>query len=303
MEKILKKQPVIGFVRYSQKINFGPEKDVFEAEYFEYRFEIFKKVTLESFQQQNDQNFLLLVLHSENMPSHYKQRFHELEESNSFLHNIFVADNAESFNESLKTSYDYVSFEKDAAITFRIDNDDAVQNDFIQKLSAFVKKDFIGYTISVPAIMIVKRMSNQTFMVEERYYPSNSIGLAYVTNRKGYKTIMHESQHHLVNDTNPMIMFAKNAAVGLQTINGENAINSINFYNAKILSAAEFEKYIHKLNFAHLDLSCLRIFRAEKNKLKFGLEKVVKLLIPPIFFLLLQKLRCCKFSNFFFLYF
>ena len=67
MNKIINKAPIIGFIRYSQKINFVSNRDVFEPEYFEYRFKIFKEVTLKSFQQQKNNNFVLLLLHSENL--------------------------------------------------------------------------------------------------------------------------------------------------------------------------------------------------------------------------------------------
>lgn len=290
MKKVLNKAPVLGFVRYSQKIIFGQEKDVFESEYFEYRFEIFKNVTLKSFQQQTDNSFILLLLHSENMPVQYKMRFLELEESNLFLYNIFVEDNQKSFDDALNQSLKYVSFTDDAALTFRIDNDDAVQIDFIKQLRSFVKQDFVGYSISVPTIAIVKRVSNKLYLLEERYYPSNSIGLAYVTGRDDYKTIMKESQHHLVNDTNSMILLAKNAAAGLQTINGENAINSINSENAKIFSDVQFEEYLKENRFENLELSCMRIFPLQ-NSLDFSPIKIIRLLLPPIFFMIFKKLR------------
>ena len=191
MDRIIKKEPIIGLIRYSQKVKFGngeKERDVFEAEYFEYRFNIFKNVTLKSFQQQTDNNFVLLLLHSENMPSDYKDRFIELEKANSFLYNVFIKDTYKAFDEAIKRSVEYVSFEKDVVVTFRIDNDDAVQNDFIHKLSGFLKDDFVGYSISMPSLCIVKRISDMSYMIEERNYPSNSIGLAYVSNSGQYKT-------------------------------------------------------------------------------------------------------------------
>lgn len=292
MEKVLKKSPVIGFVRYSQKIDFGdPHKDVFEASYFEYRFEIFKKVTLKSFQQQTDQNFVLLLLHSEKMPAHYQEQFLELEKCNNFLYNIFLEDSLDSFYEALRKSIDYVSFEDNTAVSFRIDNDDAVHSDFIQNLHRFAKKDFIGCAITLPRIIIIKRVSGRSYMVENRYYPSNSIGLAYVTDRTQYKTIMHESQHHLVNDTNPLMVLAKNEVAGLQTINGENAINTIDSNNAKIFSVEEIEEYLSEHKFYELNLDCLRIFPAEKKTVKVLITKGIILCIPPLFITILEKLK------------
>ncbi|MDQ0478177.1 glycosyltransferase [Chryseobacterium sp. MDT2-18] len=291
--------PVIGFVRYSQSIIFGTGKnarDVFEEEYFEYRFKIFKNVTLKSFQQQTDNNFALLVLHSINMPPHYKMRFLELEKTNLFLYNIFVEDTAESFNDAIKKSIDYVSFQSEAAITFRIDNDDAVQHDFIQKLRSFTKKDFVGYSINVPNVTILKRIANHSYMVEERYYHSNSIGLAYVTGKDPYKTILQVAEHDKINDENPLILLPKNKVSVLMTINGENAINYINPANAKILKKEEFDKYLKERKFESLDLHCLRVFDEINNSSNFSLKKIIGLFVPPVINLALLKIKKLFFS-------
>ena len=294
MDKIIKKAPVIGFVRYSQKVKFSnqeKERDVFETEYFEYRFNIFKSVTLKSFQQQTNNNFVLLLLHSENMPSHYKDRFIELEKANSFLYNIFVKDTHEAYNEAIRSSVEYVSFEKDIVVTFRIDNDDAVQNDFIQRLSDFLKDGFVGYSISMPSLCIVKRISDTSYMIEEGNYPSNTIGLAYVSNREQYKTVKELGCYHtLINVTTPMVLIAQCSARQLQTINGENVENTINETNAKILNKEDLDKYLAEIKMENLNLDCLRIYKTN-GLLKFSLKKIVKLLVPPLFIPILKKIN------------
>ncbi len=280
---MINKAPIIGFIRYSQKIIFGEEhKNVFEPEYFEYRFNIFKEVTLKSFQQQTNPNFVLLLFHSENMPPHYKERFAELEKTNSFLYNIFVKDTWESFNEVIQNSIDYVSFEKDTAITFRIDNDDAVQKDFIEQLSGFLRSDFVGYIISIPMFYVVKRIENQLYMLQERCFPANSIGLANVTYREQYKTVMELGEHHLINDENSMILLPKSTGGGLQTINGENAVNTIDFAKAITLNKEDLVKYLEKRKIENLDLECLRIYKINHStfllkKLRRKLQRILNL--------------------------
>ena len=291
MNKIINKAPIIGFVRYSQKINFVSNRDVFEPEYFEYRFKIFKEVTLKSFQQQTNNNFVLLLLHSENMPSHYKEKFNELEKTNPFLYNIFLKDTQESFNEAILNSGNYATFENDVAVTFRIDNDDAVQNDFIEKLNGFLKNDFVGYTISLPLLYIVKRISNQLYMLQERYYPANAIGLANVTNRDYYKTIFNLGNHDLVNNENSLILFSKSQNGGLQTINGENELNSIDNTRAITLNKEELENYLLKRKIEHLDLECLHIYEEKNLTSKYSFRRLLKLCTPPIYNLIINKLK------------
>jgi hypothetical protein len=289
LDKIINKAPIIGFVRYSQKIKFGNrknEKDVFEAEYFEYRFNIFKNVTLKSFQQQSNSNFVLLLLHSENMPLHYKERFIELEKANAFLHNVFVKDTQEAFNESILNSVKYVSFEKEVAVTFRIDNDDAVQNNFIEKLSGFLKADFVGYTVSIPIMNIVKRISEKSYLLQESYFPANAIGLAYVTPIEKYKTVFNLGDHDLVNNQNGMVVLAECTSGGLMTINGENEINAIDKTRAITLNKESLDKYLVERKIENLDLECLRIYHEEKNFSEF-----FQLFVPPLFHIISRKIK------------
>ena len=291
--KYINKAPVIGFIRYSQKIKFRnqkKERDVFEHEYFEYRFNIFKNVTLKSLQLQTNSNFVLLLLHSESMPSHYKERFIELETTNAFLYNVFMKDTLDSFEEALTNSIDYASFENDVHITFRIDNDDAVQTDFVEKLNYFLKLDFIGYTVSLPLMFIVERISDQLYRLEESYFPANSIGLAHVTHRSNYKTVLNLGDHNLVNDENPLLLLARNQYGGLLTINGKNEANTIDTSRALTLNKVQLNKFLFKRNIKNIDLESLHIIRTSK----FSVDRITELLLPPIF-----KFASGKIKNYF----
>lgn len=289
MHKILRKAPVVGFVRYSQKIAFSSgakAKDVFQSDYFEYRFEIFKKITLKSFQQQTDRNFVLLLLHSESMPSDIRKRFITLEEKNSFLQNVFVEDTFESLNNVIADSVEHILFEDDIAVTFRIDNDDAVPSDFIYNLHNFAKRDFVGYTINTPTIIAVKKIASTSFMIEEKYYPSNSIGLAYVTKKAGYKTVMEIGHHHLITQDNPLILLAKSNAVVLMTINGENETNNLNTLNSRIVNKEDFNHYLKERKIENLELDCLRIFTKKRS-----ISETIELFLPPAYYFLIEKIR------------
>lgn len=287
MIKTITKAPIIGLVRYSQFATFYKKKsrNVFEAEYFEYRFNIFQNITLKSFQQQTNLNFILLLLHSENMPTDYKNRFLELERRNPFLYNVFSEDTVEANKEAIRSSLKYALFENDAAITFRIDNDDAVPTDFIQRLSHYLHKAFIGHAISMPRISIIKRISEKQYMLEERTFPAHTIGLAYVTNKEDYRTIMNLGMHTFINETTPMILTAVNLTTQLQTINGENEKNALDETNAKTINEVDLDKYLKEWKLGILNLECLHTLPPSW----FPYKKWLKLLIPPLFFQLLRK--------------
>ena len=288
MSKTIIKAPIIGFIRYSQKVKFREQvRDAFEPEYFEYRFDIFKNITLRSFQQQTNQNFVLLLLHSENMPSHYKERFIELEQSNFFLFNIFVKDTQKSFDEGLAKSVDFVEYKNDVAITFRIDNDDAVPNDFIHKLSNFTYENFNRCVINIPSVSIIQRIADQSYMKEERYYPSHTIGLAYVSKKNEFKTVLELGEHTLVNKDNSMLLLAAYESGGLMTINGENAANSIDRSNSVILNEIDLKRYLIEKKMDNLDLTQLRVI----PKPKYSVKRLIELMTPPVFKLLKSKLN------------
>lgn len=290
MSKTINRAPIIGFVRYSQKILFGnKERNMFEPEYFEYRFRIFKNVTLKSFQQQTDQKFILLLLHSESMPAHYKKLFYELESENSFLYNVFVSDNAEAFSTALKDSKKYAEFENGVAVTFRIDNDDAVQNDFIEKLYSYLKTDFAGFAICIPNTLIIKPIEDKMYLLQDHYYPGNAVGLSYVTKGVRYKTVMEIGQHHLINHKIPLILLPSSSSSSLITINGENAANQIHYDKSTLFTDEQLKLYLSMRSIGNMDFSGLKICGKREENDRFSFRRILELIIPPIMILGIRK--------------
>jgi len=284
MEHPHRKSNLIGFVRYSQKISFGNQnQNVFEPQYFEYRFKIFKEVTLNSFKAQTDQDFLLIVFHSKSIPQVYRQRFDKLEQQYPFLICQYLDDEVSSLGNALQLSENFVSFMDEAAITFRIDNDDAVPSNYVELIKQYVKKDFIGTAVTLPSVATVLRQSEDEFLIEERYYPLNSIGLAYVTGSGDYNTVLDVAQHHEINKNHPVLVLPESKATMLMTINGNNAVNSINHGKAYLLSKNDFEVFLQNKKLHNINLECLQIFPEKKHPKDGRLKNLFKLLTPPIF--------------------
>lgn len=280
--------PTVGLIRYSQKITFGiNEKDIFEETYFEYRYKIFIEVTLKSFEDQTDKNFLLVIIHSESMPQKYQERFLSLELKYPFLKNYFLADKAESLRHLLKQTKNLIDFKNRIGITFRIDNDDAVPIDFIETLSYFAKPDYIGSCINLPKILIIKRIQANKYQVEQRYFPSNSIGLAYVTTEADFQTILDVAEHHLVNESYTLILLPKNSGMPIQTINGENAVNTINPDASVVLTEEELKVFLSQNKYGNVKLDCLNAFVENNEHNRF--KNISYLLLPPVFKYLASK--------------
>jgi len=260
----LTKAPIVGFIRYSCRAPFT-RNDFFKPKYLDYRLDIFKNITLKSFQEQTDKDFNILILHSENLPQKYKDIFIELENENSFLYNIFISDaeiEGKDYVNAVEGSIEYVNFYNDVSINFRIDNDDAVHRDYISRLKYYLKQEFIDYIISFPNVSIIQRTCKNKLLKQEKYFPSNSIGLAYVTGKKPYQTIMTLGDHGKVNQKHPMILLPGRG--GIQTINGKNIMNSLyigpvssfNFDSIKIFLK---ENYYSDFDFKYLNIKKRRV--------------------------------------------
>jgi hypothetical protein len=255
----MNKQPIIGFVRYSCRASFT-RSDFFKPEYLDYRLNIFRNITLKSFQEQTNKDFIIFILHSENLPDKYKNIFKNLEDDYPFLYNIYIPDSESEgidYVNAVESTSKYVDFYNDMSINFRIDNDDALHCDFINKLKGFLKQEFNGYIISFPDIYIIQRNKANNYLKQEKYFPSNSIGLAYVTTKNNYKTIMTLGDHGKVNQKKPMVLLPGGG--GVQTINGKNIMNALYFGHVSSYDTDTLITFLKENGYSDFDFTCLNI--------------------------------------------
>ena len=258
-ENQMAKVPIIGFIRYSCRASFT-KSDFFQPYYMDYRLGIFKNVTLKGFQEQTDMDFKIILLHSENLLDKYKEIFEDIERDNPFLHNRYIPDSeieGTDYINAVESSVEHVEFWNGMAINFRIDNDDAPPRDFISRLKSFLKPDFYDYVISFPNVSIIQRVQENKFLKQERYFPSNSIGLAYVTSKENYKTIMTLGDHGKINQKHPMVLLPGRG--GIQTINGKNVMNTLYLGHVSSLSQNGIKVYLTENGYSVFDFKCLNI--------------------------------------------
>ena len=253
------KSPIVGFIRYSCRASFT-RTDFFKPKYLDYRLDIFRNVTLKSFQEQSDADFNILLLHSENLPQKYKDIFKDIEDKNPFLHNIYIPDTeleGKDYVNAVEGSIKYIDFRDNTSINFRIDNDDALPCNFIAELKRFLKPEYHEYVVSFPHVSIIQRIQENKFLVQKKYFPSNSMGLAFVTNNNQYKTIMTLGDHGKVNYSHPMVLLPCNG--GIQTINGNNIMNALYFGPVPEYDANSLQAFLKQNNYADHDFGCLHI--------------------------------------------
>lgn len=251
---------IIGLIRYAIPNAFADRNNsrnllqLYEEPYFSDRFNIFKNITLESFKQQTNKNFILLIYHTDLIPEDKKKLFSEIEKTYTFVRNIYISDNNMYIPEDLK---------ENMLFTFRIDNDDGIAIDFIEKLYQ-VKNSYIeNIVVTIPHIHKICRINENKYKIIELDYISNSMGLAYLTTNN--KTIIDLGDHSAVCKKFKNIKLDGNG--GLQIINNYNVANKFR-HNADrnrkdeiILSHDEIQKLLVEKNYAKMNLSCIPIIK------------------------------------------
>lgn len=109
---------------------------IFSPERMELRFRLFEKLCLPSLLRQSDPDFDMVVLTAESMPAPYLERLLDLIEPLRNIHCLPVG--TENHYKLLQKGYNSVP--KDGyshRILFRLDDDDAVDKDFIKRTKSF----------------------------------------------------------------------------------------------------------------------------------------------------------------------
>lgn len=247
---------IVGMIRYSLPAGFAAKRfdenfDVFGEPYFSQRLNLFKSITLQSLAGQTDKDFQVIVYHSDAILENKKKIFDDLEKSYSFLKNVYQHTSRMDIvpdkpNEKL--------------LTFRIDNDDGLPVDFIKRLRK-AAENVDETALSVPRIRKLAHIGKNQFQTVISDYPSNSIGLAYVSSKN--ENIMNCGNHRLVQDNFPTKMIE--GVGGLQVIHGSNVANGFNKPKDKeqslqILSEREMKELLVSEGYPDMDIENIPLF-------------------------------------------
>lgn len=276
---------IVGIVRYAIPNAFndikvkavksrGIEK-LYKDPYFTDRFNIFCNITLESFKNQTDKDFILCVYHTDQIPKDKKKLFDKIEKEYPFVRCVYVSDNKMPIPEDLK---------EENMLTFRIDNDDGIVIDFIERLRKMIDStEDINFAITIPKIRKIMRIDKDKYKTITANYPCNSMGEAYYTNQN--KTIIDLGNHVDIYARFPTKRLNGNG--GLQIINSYNVANKFEKKNNKYstqntLDEKSIKELLVKENYIVNDLSCLPICKEEvsdqsiRNRSGLQCRKVLK---------------------------
>lgn len=250
---------IVGMVRYAIPNSFTNEKktrslaQLYEEPYFSDRFNIFRNITLPSFAQQTNQDFTLCVYHTNLIPADKKILFDNLEKQFSFMRNVYTTCQMD-IPEDLK---------EQQMLTFRMDNDDGITLNFIEKLQQIketYKDKNSNFAINIPHMRKIARIDKLLYQTLETDLVSNSMGLAYLGTDG--RTVMDLGHHKKIPYNTPMLLLYGNG--GLQVINGYNVANGFhkiyeNQSAMNVLNQKDMQNLLVKNGYANMDLSCLPI--------------------------------------------
>lgn len=239
---------MLGLIRYSVEKPFKSllnlPDDIFQPDYFNYRFNIFKEITLKSLYWQIYKDFKVLIYHSDKMPQELRKLFVDIEQQHPFIRNIFQP------GARIEVPKEFMD---DALLTFRLDNDDGLPRDITQKLSAYENKAYAGVNIVFPETIAVQKANDDEFFIEDLYYVKSPMAMAYVA-KASDENICLLGDHTKIYKNFPTLMLP--GAGGLMTINGENCANHLKKHY--IINRCDLQSKLKELNYPEFDFDCLR---------------------------------------------
>lgn len=204
-----------------------PEKNLLEKnlerEYLRKRFEIFRRYTLPSIEQQTNQNFDWIVLFHKQTPTEFLKQIEEIKEQYDKFNPIFLQGNEMSeVNRYILEN----SNECDFYLTSRIDNDDAYALDYIEKIQQ--------YTQTIHNIEPVILSFSQGFqydisnnMLVPYYYLENHFTSMISTKNSRYKNIYELNHAKILQQQNIPVINLEKEPMWLEIIHETNYINHL----------------------------------------------------------------------------
>jgi hypothetical protein len=142
---------------------------LFAKNRLDYKFDSFEKITLPSIVNQTNQNYVWEIYTSKFLPEEYKERLIKLTKPYDKI-KIYFIESFKDFNNSEKTTDNYC--------TARLDDDDGLNKDFIEKLQKF--ENHKNTIVSFPCGQKVTIQNNEIIYGVKMEYKKIAIGLCAI---------------------------------------------------------------------------------------------------------------------------
>ncbi len=178
-------------------------KMLYDAKRMAQRFYFFENITLPSIRAQKDQDFKILVVSSEIMPSHYKKRLNEITADVPQIEVVYssAAHVTYELNPRLK---DMTAGMKENTVHFRLDDDDAICTDMISLLRGCADRARQNELLTFPRGFFLTMHDGQPLLLR-KFEPYIAIAWAYV-NTPGQIRSPYQGMHNTVHQNVPSMM-------------------------------------------------------------------------------------------------
>jgi hypothetical protein len=194
------------------------EKRLFAKDRLNSKFDTFENITIPSILKQSCKNWKWLIYTSDRLPDEYMKRLRMLVKDYINIELITVKDFRDFFEKDL--SYDYGS----SFATVRIDDDDGLNNFYVDKLQQYSKN--IGSIISFTEGVLVKRVKEclvKGEKVSEKNIALGMAGIGIKIYNLGSHTTINE-KYNVIYDSTPN-MFYLNCSPFTDTNRGFTALD------------------------------------------------------------------------------
>lgn len=205
------------YTDYIDYNNISPKK-INTYKYLEQRFKIFEEMTLPSIKSQTCQNFEWIIVFNSDTPKKYKDRIKQLKKEFRFTDLYF--EKGEYFNFDLYVSDKYKEYKW--FLTTRLDNDDMIGKNYVDKVQKIVEKDD-----SKKIITFEKGLKYD--YINKKYYKTNRIGNHFLSCFSTCDSNVYSYEHDSIGKNNSDILYidSKTDKMWVEVIHDTNVINYI----------------------------------------------------------------------------
>lgn len=217
---------------------------VLSDERLQMRFAYFENVCLPSLDAQINKNFVVVLRCSDLLPEKWKKKLHELVSSRSYIYTAMLPLDEFPIPYEKRLLQDQIlPVDADTVITARIDDDDAVADDYVEKLSKYLRPAFQRHAISFPNGFFMETIGDgprKKFKLAPVRKINIAIGLAFVSSRNLGNTILSFPVNHRVLDTAVPVIIDSTKPMFIVTCHASNDTNRSEL--PEMLSASEINR-------------------------------------------------------------
>lgn len=249
-----------------------------DKEYLDRRFELFFKYTVPSMKNQNCDNYSWLVLFSKKTPQKYKKIIERLEKEFVNFYPVYI-NTGENSKIIVKSIIEESFTPKDhTCITTRLDNDDAVRYDFVEKIQKSTKNEKV--TGSVLVFPNGFQYDQKKKIVTKYYFPDNHFSSLIDKKENFSKTILDYNHMEITSLFNTIFLNEK-TEMWMEIVHNGNLLNRM-FLNKRnirteIMDFSSFGLNEYSKSITRLEMYILVILNRPQNGIRllcqYGLRK------------------------------